>query len=354
MLGNWNVIAKETANNNIPGQKAVSSSLPNMRAELSSEQMLSSSVPGQDATAAQRIRHVTRIVHRNRGGSKKMNLATALLSHSKLAAIVSGGTKEKGSKVASPPVKRNSYALQKFKAKARKIIEVERQKKEEDAKLDQHPRLDYLNAQAYEYLRKCEYTKQLILKIQDKIKRSKKAVTVLWKLRREYQHKKDHERRWTPRDVEHREFDMVTAKQELSINKKQEIIDHNKVDEARKVNLTKSRARDQIQTYIDTLVAAQERHVRKVHEMEALTDMMEMEHQADVRADRQLVLHWEMEYNSLRRECEQLERKSLDQRMKETKHLNSPASGGVQVCRLYCFYCFFLQLQWGTLGLHTS
>ena len=79
MLGNWNVIAKETANNNIPGQKAVSSSLPNMRAELSSEQMLSSSVPGQDATAAQRIRHVTRIVHRNRGGSKKMNLATALL-----------------------------------------------------------------------------------------------------------------------------------------------------------------------------------------------------------------------------------------------------------------------------------
>ena len=328
MLGRWN-IAQATDEEPNKAQ-----TLPNMRAELSAEDMMTSSVPAMGSNgqenSAQRIQHVTRIIHRNRG-SKKSNLAAALLSHSKLAEIVSGAAKNKGSKIASPPIKRNTLALQKFKAKARKIIEVERDKKQDDAKVDQHPRLDYLNHQAYEYLRKCEYTKQLILKIQEKIKRSKKAVAVLWKLRREYQHKKDHERRWTSRDVEHREFDMVTAQQELSINAKEETKLRNNVDAARKVNLTKTRARDQIQAYIDRLVVQQERHVRKVHEMEALTDMMEMEHQADIRGDRHTILHWEMEYNSLRLECEQLERKSLDQRMKETKHLTAAKTGSVQV-----------------------
>ena len=76
-----------------------------------------------------------------------------------MANIVAGASKNK---TASPPKKRNSLALQKFKAKARRIIEIERDKKQVEATVDQHPRLDYLNHQAYEYLRKCEYTKQQI------------------------------------------------------------------------------------------------------------------------------------------------------------------------------------------------
>ena len=78
----------------------------------------------------------------------------------------------------------------------------------------------------------------------------------------------------------------------------------------------------------------QERHVRKAHEMEALTNVMEGEHAADIRADRQNVLNWEMEYNSLKSECEELERKSLDRRMKETKHLAQTRNGELNVRRL--------------------
>ena len=328
MMGSWNIIGKATASATIPGQTKHSSSLPSNREELSPKEraermaMRSSAPvggPGGSLNNVERMQHVTKIIHRHRsGGSKKLNLATALLSHSKLANIVAGASKNK---IASPPAKRNSLALQKFKAKARRIIEIERDKKQVDATVDQHPRLDYLNHQAYEYLRKCEYTKQQILKEQDRIKRAKKQVGVLWKLRREYQHKKDHERRWTPRDVEHREFDLVTAKKELSVTTKLLGTEKIQVDESRKNNLAKRRQREQIQQYIDKLVMQQERHVRKVHEMEALTDVMEAEHFADVRADRKVVLTWEMEYDMLCRECKQLERKGLERRMKETKHL---------------------------------
>ena len=323
MIGSWNMIAKATADEVIPGQHQPASSLPFMRDEPSEQQrVMNASAPAYSSSpqsAVQRVQHVTKIIHRHRGGGKKLNLATALLSHSKLADIVSGN--KRNGKAASPPVKRNTLVLQRFKAKARKIIEVERDKKEADAKAHQHPRLDYLNAQAYEYLRKCEYTKQQIIKVQEKIIRSKKSLGILWKLRRVHQQKKDHERRWTPRDVEHREFDMVTAQKEWSVTKKKLEEEKNKVDEARRVNHSKRISREQIQIYIDKLVMQQERRVRKVHEMEALTDVMEGEHVADIRADRQTVLNGEMEYNMLCRECEQLERKGLDQRMKETKHL---------------------------------
>ena len=65
-----------------------------------------------------------------------------------------------------------------------------RSKKVEEASVDAHPRLGYLNTQAYEYLRKCEYVKLQVVKLQEKIKRAKKARDVLWKLRREYQAKR--------------------------------------------------------------------------------------------------------------------------------------------------------------------
>ena len=332
MNASWKMVSEAT-DSFTSHKKDTYSSLPSMREELSPEvhsnfQAMGSSAPvgpsGSPLNGIEKIHHVTKIIHRHRS-PKKFNLATALLSHSKLAKIVSGA------KEASPPVKRHSRAVQKFKAKARKIIEFEREKKHEDAKVDQHPRLDYLNGQAYEYLRKCEYTKQQLLKIEDKIKRSKKARGVLWKLRCEYQQKKDHERRWTPRDVEHREFDLVTAKKDLSITKKKLIEEKAQVDESRKVNLLKKKSLEQIQLYIDKLVMQQERLVRKVHEMEALTDVMEGEHIADVRADRKVVLNWELEYDMLCRECEQLERKSLDQRMKETKHLVAKKDGDIDV-----------------------
>merc|ERR1719353_4714 len=105
----------------------------------------------------------------------------------------------------------------------------------------------------------CEFVKLQIVKLQKKIKRAKKARNVLWKLRREHQAKKDLERRWTPRDVEHREFDLVTAKQEYSITKKDSHRQKKKVDEMRKVILGKLRAKEQIQEYIDRAVRDQQR-----------------------------------------------------------------------------------------------
>ena len=338
MIGSWNLIAQAAEHEAELAAEKNAQSLPNMRQALSPEQTMGASaplVPGEQSMGAvQRVQHVTRIIHRHRGGSpKKLNLATALLGHSALAGIVSGA--KKGSPTASPPVtRRNEHVLHKFKAKARRIIEVERGKKIDDAAVDQHPRLDYLNIQANDYMRKIEYTKQSLFKVQDKIKRAKKALTVLWKLRRAHQHKKDHERRWTSRDVEHREFDMVTTKQDYSIMVKEQARTKSSVDKARRVNVSKARARGQIQEYIDKLVMQQERHVRKAHEMEALTNVMEGEHAADIRADRQNVLNWEMEYNSLKSECEELERKSLDRRMKETKHLAQTRNGELNVRRL--------------------
>ena len=59
-------------------------------------------------SALERMKHVTKIIHHHRG--KKMNLATALMSHSKLAGIVNGQRP-------SPPQKKKGAALQKFKAR---------------------------------------------------------------------------------------------------------------------------------------------------------------------------------------------------------------------------------------------
>jgi hypothetical protein len=268
-------------------------------------------------------KHVTKIIHHHRG--KKMNLASALLSHSKLANIVNGQNKKGWP---SPPSKKKSVALQKFKARARKLIADERNKKEEEASCDAHPRLEYLNAQAYTYLRKCEYEKLQIVKTQEKIKRAKKARIVLWKLRREHQAKKDLERRWTPRDVEHREFDLVTAKQDYSITRKDSYRQKKKVDEMRKVILGKHRAKAQIQEFIDKAVRGQQAQADQAHMLETETAVLAREYDAEEKAERHLQLEWEQEYGTVCRETEQLERKSLDQRMKETQHVTAVTVAG--------------------------
>lgn len=276
-------------------------------------------------TALERMKHVTKIIHHHHN---KSSLASALLGHSKIANIVNGR-----SNWPSPPnVKKKSAALQKFKARARKLIEDERSKKVEEASVDAHPRLGYLNAQAYEYLRKCEYVKLQVVKLQEKIKRAKKARDVLWKLRREHQAKKDLERRWTPRDVEHREFDLVTAKQDCSITLKDCHRQKKKVDKMRRTILTKKLAKEQIQTYIDDAVRDQQRKVAEAHKLGAETDILAIEFDVSEKAERSLQLEWEQEYSTVCRETEQLERKSLDQRMKETKHLTSKAGAEINVC----------------------
>ena len=328
MMNQWNLVASATdkhlqnyAGHEIKGANAVSDPLS-----------LSAPPPSRDTDLGNMrsdiphsvlAKHVTKIIHHHRGG-KKMNLAAALMAgSSKLSNIVNG---QKG--WPSPPAKKKKLALQKFKARARKLIADERNKKEEDARCDAHPRLEYLNAQAYTYLRKCEYEKLQMVKIQEKIKRAKKARDVLWKLRREHQAKKDVERRWTPRDVEHREFDLVTAKQEYSITVKDCQMQKKKVDSLRRVILGKRRAKAQIQEHIDRIVRDQQQRAEEAHALEAETDVFACEYDAEEKAERHLQIDWEQEYSTVCRETEQLERKGLDQRMKETKHLTSMTLGG--------------------------
>ena len=67
----------------------------------------------------------------------------------------------------------------------------------------------------------------------------------------------------------------------------------------------------------------QQKKVEEAHKMGAETDILYSEFDATEKAERSLQLSWEQEYSTVCRETEHLERKSLDQRMKETKHLTS-------------------------------
>merc|ERR1711871_1752684 len=76
--------------------------------------------------------------------SKRTSLVGAFMANQQVRDIISRAHK------ASPPRNKKS-ALQMFRARARKLIEKERKDKEADAQ--PHPALEYLNQQAFEYLK---------------------------------------------------------------------------------------------------------------------------------------------------------------------------------------------------------
>ena len=96
----------------------------------------------------------------------------------------------------------------------------------------------------------------------------------------------------------------------------------------RKVILGKLRAKEQIQEYIDRAVRDQQRQASESRKLESETDILAHEFDAEEKAQRHLQLEWEQEYSTVCRETEQLERKSLDQRMKETQHMASTTVAG--------------------------
>ena len=93
--------------------------------------------------------------------------------------------------------------------------------------------------------------------------------------------KKDLERRWTPRDVEHREFDLVTAKQDFSMTRKDCLKQRKKVNKMRRDILGKRRAKAQIQEFIDNSVREQQEQAVQAQKLRAETDNLTREHDAE-------------------------------------------------------------------------